>query len=662
MNFMRFVILACVFLMFTSQALGSRHGVRYFLRNNALVEKLSRTYGILPTKINHKNIGRFVRGERVAAKARNLLIAGTFAIMLVAPNAIQAEEGSVVEKVDTTKETADAKDGSVVEKVDTTKETADTKDVSTVEKVDTTKENTDTKDSFNKKIDAEFDARIDHLFKAQDDFHNLLYKIREMRAYDPDFTATVAAGEKKLQRMLQAQRHLWELEGFDERDTPYLAKDLTNKLQKDFKNLTKGIQALVRDSITWTVKDTSIGLDYRDIDKYYAVRDTLTAVDYDGVKVHYFVDGKSYRGVAKYVHPEMKMNVRIDGQMIIDVAQISGVLITYRAPSIEQEYHQMVDSSKFIEPHDVRRYVVSHHLGGDIRAKVKVPPKLTRPWELPYEERDPYILRRRDAIYKRDKQRDFFNGAQVNLRSRMNGRVYSSGYAEAEVTNGYIEDIEPVIHRDRYLNSGAFIALLKYTDHPHPETSVSVTGNLVLDTFANDTFNLAYGDNISVRGLSDLYLRHYREAKDSLTAHNYYGGLVRYRDEDGGLYTGLVVKGDFNSPRAMKYHFRNREFTRMIESNDEKVAVINLATGKKNEIVVSDIQGLLQVDYTDYGRSATVNIDGITYYGKVFLAFTTDELSVLAYAKRRGKGKLELLNDEHTIITMPQKDGDLTLH
>lgn len=70
---MRSFILVCICLMLTSQAFGNRHGVRSFLS-----------------------------GKEIAAKARGLFLAGAVAVVLVSPNAVQAEEGSTTEKVDTT--------------------------------------------------------------------------------------------------------------------------------------------------------------------------------------------------------------------------------------------------------------------------------------------------------------------------------------------------------------------------------------------------------------------------------------------------------------------------------------------------------------------------------------------------------------------------------
>ena len=105
---MRSFILVCICLMLTSQALGNRHGVRSFLRDNAfnkvLVNSITQAYGMLPAGISHKNIGKLLRGKEVASKARDLFLAGAVAVMLVAPNAVQAEEGSATKKIDTTRE------------------------------------------------------------------------------------------------------------------------------------------------------------------------------------------------------------------------------------------------------------------------------------------------------------------------------------------------------------------------------------------------------------------------------------------------------------------------------------------------------------------------------------------------------------------------------
>ena len=116
----------------------------------------------------------------------------------------------------------------------------------------------------------------------------------------------------------------------------------------------------------------------RDVEHYHTVKDTLTAADYDGVSIHYFVDGAvSFRGVADLIHLNWKRSVRV-GTRIIKVAQISGVLITrpitlpapYRLhimalPRLEAEY--------IAEPHDLMSYIPdSTKYAGDIAAGTRI--------------------------------------------------------------------------------------------------------------------------------------------------------------------------------------------------------------------------------------------------------------------------------------------------
>ena len=192
------------------------------------------------------------------------------------------------------------------------------------------------------------------LLPTRKEMKALLSKLKSMKAYDPEFNDTVTAARKALAELTVLKPRL--LRTYDEE------KEL-NKLETQFSVLVDGVKGVERHGIIWTAKHDTVGIDYRDVEHYLDVKDTLTAEDYDGVSIHYFVDGKSYRGVATAIHHELKTKVRV-GKMVIDVAQVSGVLITNRPYNrIFTDYfddkEMEVTSDMIAEPHDLFALVES---------------------------------------------------------------------------------------------------------------------------------------------------------------------------------------------------------------------------------------------------------------------------------------------------------------
>ena len=436
---------------------------------------------------------------------------------------------------------------------------------------------------------------VDMYFK----FADASLSLNNMRAYDPDFAQTVADGRRALKNIRLAR------EGLHTREDANIYQRLNrviDDLEKEFKHRTEGIRGEVRPNINWTVQHTEknyrIGIDYRDVKHYYEVKDTLTAIDYEGVSIHYLVDGKSYRGVADAIHPELETQVRV-GHNIINVAQISGVLISLSQFPTPNHKRVKLDRDKVAEPNDIDSYI---------------PPDET------YNE-------------------DIAAGAWIEWFGYRQGDSYSDGYGEFRLTKAVIEDRNFPDDPWTWRTSEPIYAFVNYDNIPVP--TVIVSSNIVWDIYKNDVFVNAFSDQFDVHGLiNDLQLRYYLKVKDGLTASDYRGALVRYR-QSGNTFTALVLGAD--------------------ESSEIRAVVVDLATDEEKVIAVADIQGVLQLKHADYSKPATINIDDSSYYGEVFLVFSTGELTALIHATREGDAGIELLNNKYT-LTVHREDEGLTLH
>ena len=91
-----------------------------------------------------------------------------------------------------------------------------------------------------------------------------------------------------------------------------------------------------------------------------------------------------------------------------------------------------------------------------------------------------------------------------------------------------------------------------------------------------------------------------------------------------------------------------------------KPVVVDLGSDAEKVIDVADIQGVLLVEHTDYGRAATIKIGDLTCYGEVSLAFSNGELTILVHAIRQSDAELEMLTEKQT-ITMHREDEGLIL-
>ena len=156
-------------------------------------------------------------------------------------------------------------------------------------------------------------------------------------------------------------------------------------------------------------------------------------------------------------------------------------------------------------------------------------------------------------------------------------------------------------------------------------------------TGENYRVGLDYGDASSVLGIDNLQLRHYLQTKSYLTAQDYEGALVRYRE---GEITFTA--------RVSRAH------------DPSKPVVVDLGSDAEKVIDVADIQGVLLVEHTDYGRAATIKIGDLTCYGEVSLAFSNGELTILVHAIRQSDAELEMLTEKQT-ITMHREDEGLIL-
>ena len=203
----------------------------------------------------------------------------------------------------------------------------------------------------------------EQMSEIKKEMKELLSKIRETQPSDPEFNDLVVEGEETLAILARIVSILGEASDHDD----------LHATQKLFNSLTDGVRVVERHGIVWTTKYDTVGIDYRDVEHYLAVKDTLTAQDYDGVSIHYFVDGKSYRGVATAVHDEVRTKVRV-GEMFIDVAQISGVRITNRPDprpwlwkkhatnniyweQEKRDYSEEITTDMIAEPHDLAKLV-----------------------------------------------------------------------------------------------------------------------------------------------------------------------------------------------------------------------------------------------------------------------------------------------------------------
>lgn len=467
-------------------------------------------------------------------------------------------------------------------------------------------------------------AELRRLMGAQVDVREVLLVLQDMKAYERDFAVTVADGRAKLKEMLaaaQALRMSLTVAGYTEDEVPSAAASVlqtNDEIKSEFERLDKGLEGLPRDGINWVAKRTQqerrVGLDYRDVEHYRQVKHTLTAADYDGVSIHYFVDGLSFRGVAKAIHPELKIRVRV-GTEIIDVAQISGVLIVNSPHNIVNSPHKSRKRTNFkedrlVEPHDPRSYLPDDHDGKDDLAAGAA---LT--W---------------DGIVFMDE-------------------FYSDGYAKFNVWYALIKRRRPEPWPDNGPWSvGTFVTgdnhiyngLINYENLPVP-TAV-IRKNIALDKYENDIFVSAYGDEQGALGIIDsTYIPYYQQVKDQFTAADYQDAVVLYR---AGADNRIAQVG---SPHE--------------DVDDGMAVVFDLDTDTERVIALADIQGVLLAKHPDYGIPATIRVGTTAHYGEVFLAFSNDELTVLIHAVHRGDGKVELVDDKYT-VTVPRSDAGLILH
>ncbi|MDE3270027.1 MAG: hypothetical protein OYH77_07065 [Pseudomonadota bacterium] len=85
-----FVCSALATQSFAGQEIG-RQAVRTALKDGSLIKDLAATHGVLPTAINHSNIGKFMQGKQLVGKVRDALIAGVAALVILTPGAADAE-------------------------------------------------------------------------------------------------------------------------------------------------------------------------------------------------------------------------------------------------------------------------------------------------------------------------------------------------------------------------------------------------------------------------------------------------------------------------------------------------------------------------------------------------------------------------------------------
>ena len=384
----------------------------------------------------------------------------------------------------------------------------------------------------------------------------------------------------------------------------------------------EGVRGVVRENISWTAKHGTVGSDYRDVKHYRTVKDTLTAQDYDGVSVHYFVDGKSYRGVADAIHPELPTKVRV-GTRFINVAQISGVRISlYSQPRRWSNYEGTEPLQVVAEP----------HIAEPLDLLELIDPRFDRDRDRSYYD----TIRGRLAL---EGVRIYWDGSQRTE----NPHDYTDGYGEFlvdEVVLYPTEEMNWFMGRDTLYIKNDTVILVNYGDLPAPTVRAS---SIAWDLHENDIFTSAYGDERQVYGIAnDLQLRFYERVKDLLTAADYREGLVRYR-QGNTTHTAQVLG------------------TRDAEQSDTLSAVVvDLVTDEEKRIVVTDIQGVLLLKQADYGRAVTIKIGDTDYYGELFLAFSNGELTALIHATRQGE-EVELLDDMYT-ITVDREDEGLIMH
>ena len=487
---------------------------------------------------------------------------------------------------------------------------------------------------------------LKRLFHAHNELYDVLLKLRAMKTYNPDFTATVADGKEKLEKMLQANQiidYLREPRQWLERHllhkTRYRLNDNKNvdfwervsyptlQLRAEFKNLTEGIAGQELDVIGWTVWQSEqgrvVGIDYQDVEHYRAVKDILTAANYEGVSVHYFFEGKSYRGVAELVHPELLTKVRV-GSRVIDIAQISGVLITRRPIyDVVVEKNRPLLAVKRPQTIDLHTH------------EIAAPRDLFAHLPLPADYK--YASRWYDDAYTEARETA---GAHIVWWGRVNkhqrdAEFYSDGYGELHV---YTADVG----RERVLTFAegreGFDVFARLT--ASPALTLPERSGITWENYSSDILADVYGDGVSVLGITNEYLRYYLETKGMLTASDYEGVLVHYREGDS-RHTAQVIRAH--------------------EGENSNAVVVDLITDAEKVIAVRDIQGVLFSQHADYGKAVTFKVDDMTYYGEAFLVFSNDELSVLVHGTRQGEGELELLDDKYTIAVSRDEEG-LVIH
>ena len=135
--------------------------------------------------------------------------------------------------------------------------------------------------------------------------------------------------------------------------------------------------------------------------------------------------------------------------------------------------------------------------------------------------------------------------------------------------------------------------------------------------------------------LGDAYLEYYLKVKDTLSATDYTGALVRYRQGNRNL---------------------TAQVTGAHRGADNRAVVVDLVTGKKKVIDVADIAGVLLMQHAG-GEAATIDVGNATYQGEVMFSFSNEEVSVLVHAKREGEDMLELLDDKHTLTVQRTDEG-----
>ena len=478
-------------------------------------------------------------------------------------------------------------------------------------------------------------------------YQELSVRLRNMRAYDPDFASTAAAfREQERNWQTTNEEYLQALKetGYSDKvvtwPTAALAFEVRKYLEvfevrdsivsrrRQISYWIEGVRGVGRENISWTAKHGTVGIDYRDVKHYRTVKDTLTAQDYDGVSVHYFVDGKSYRGVADAIHPELAIKVRV-GTRVINVAQISGVRI-----SLYSQPRKWLSRYYDLQTEKPMQVVAEPHIAEPLELLKLLDPKYGS---------GRYYGRIRGHLTSDEGVKIYWDGFQRTE----NPHDYTDGYGEFRVQRVGLhtkkDDGSWGFEDNFFLKEEDSVVLVNYGGLPAPTVSVS---GVAWDLYDNDIFTSAYGDELQVYGIAnDLQLRFYERRVDGLPTaadYDYRGVLARYRQGDTN-YTAQVLGA------------------RDVERSDTLgVVVVDLVTGEEKRIAVADIQGVLLLKQSDYGRAVTIKIGDTDYYGELFLAFSNGELTALIHATRQSEG-VELLDDRYT-ITVHREDEGLILH